>query len=49
MERKNNLIKGGAWNISAFECSAAFRGAATIVEGQTKGLCNCIGFRVIYI
>jgi formylglycine-generating enzyme required for sulfatase activity len=49
MERKNNLIKGGAWNIYIPECSSAFRGAATIVEGQTNGLCNCLGFRVICI
>ncbi|WP_310485418.1 formylglycine-generating enzyme family protein [Chamaesiphon sp. VAR_48_metabat_403] len=49
LERKNNLIKGGAWNIATPECSAAFRAAATIVEKQTHGLCNCVGFRVICI
>jgi formylglycine-generating enzyme required for sulfatase activity len=49
VDQKNNLIKGGAWNIYAPECASAFRGAATIVEGQTNGLCNCLGFRVICI
>jgi formylglycine-generating enzyme required for sulfatase activity len=47
IEGKNNLIKGGAWNIYKTECSSGFRGAATIVESQTNGLCHCLGFRVI--
>lgn len=46
---KTKFYFGDVINTYLANCSAAFRGAATIVEGQTNGLCNCLGFRVICI